>query len=118
MFDYLYSHVSLPECDLPAGTEFQTKDLECFLEHYVIDEAGRLLRCASMADDPLDLAGAEDVRHHGDLRFHTTGPEGEPYEFLARFTDGRLERLRRDRQAEEEWRTRFSKMRSLLSGET
>jgi hypothetical protein len=63
MFDYLYSHIRLPECDLPAGTELQTKDLGCFLEHHVIDEAGRLLRCASMADDPLDLAGAEDTGH-------------------------------------------------------
>ena len=116
MFDYLYSRVPLPECDLPAGTELQTKDLGCFLEHYVIDEAGRLLRCASMADDPLDLAGAEDTRHHGDVRFYTTGAGGELHEFLARFAHGRLERLRRDREGEERWRAYVSKARSPSRG--
>ena len=51
MFDYIYSHQPLPDCGLPSETEFQTKDLDCCLEHCVIAADGRLLRCCSIAKE-------------------------------------------------------------------
>src|SRR5689334_3012960 len=100
MYDYLYSRVPLPESDLPPGTAFQTKDLDRVLAHYVIDADGRLRRCGSMAEDEPDEAGAEDTEFHGDVRFYEHGPDGGWREFVARFTNGTLERVRRDREAE------------------
>lgn len=91
MFDYLYSRYKLPGCDLPPETEFQTKDLDCGLEHYVIAADGRLLRCRSLADELVKLTDATDTEHHGDIRFYGSGPKDERYEFIARFTHGRLE---------------------------
>ena len=91
MFDYLYSRYPLPGCDLPSETEFQTKDFDCCLEHYVIAADGRLLRCRSFAEDMVELAAAEDTEHHGDIRFYGCGPGGERHEFVARFTHGQLE---------------------------
>ena len=106
MFDYLSSHMPLAECDVVSETEFQTKDLECVLAHYVIDAFGHLLRCRSIADDPLDLTGAEDTHHHGDIRFHGQGHDGAWLDFVARFTDGSLEWVRRDHEAEQAMRAR------------
>ena len=100
MYDRLYSRIPLPDCNLPTDIELQTKDLECLLDCYVIDADGRLLLCQSRPDDPPDPTGAEDTGYHGDLCFYTLSePDGEPHEFLARFTHGRLEWIRRNPKA-------------------
>lgn len=112
MFDYLYSRYKLPSCDLPSETEFQTKDFDCCLEHYVIAADGRLLRCRSLAEDMVELTAAEDTEHHGDIRSHGSGPGGERHEFVARFTHGRLEWVKRDREAERAWSVRILESRS------
>lgn len=95
MFDYIYSRHPLPECDLPPETEFQTKDLDYCLEHYVIAADGRLLRCRSIAEELVELMDATDTEHHGDIRFYGSGPTGERCEFIARFAHGRLEWVKR-----------------------
>ena len=95
MFDYVHCHHPLPECALPSETEFQTKDFDCCLEHYVIVADGRLLRCRSIAGELVDLTGATDTEYHGDIRFYGSGPTGERHEFIARFTHGRLEWVKR-----------------------
>jgi hypothetical protein len=112
MYDTIYSRIALPDCDLPPEADYQTKDLDCFLEHYLIDTDGRLLRCRSIAEDPLDPSGAEDTHYHGDLRFGTTEPGDRFYEFVARFTDGRLVWVRRDHEAEQAWQAWVRKHRS------
>jgi hypothetical protein len=112
MYDILYSRVPLPDCDLPTDAGYQTKDFDCLLEHYAIDNDGRLLRCRSMAEDPLDLADAEDTQYHGDVRFYTIQPGDRFYEFLARFTIGRLAWIKRDREAEKVSRAWVLKRRS------
>jgi hypothetical protein len=100
MFDYLYSRYKLPGSDLPPETEFQTKDLDCGLEHYVIAADGRLLRCHSRAEDMVELTAAEDTEYHGDIRFYGSGPGGERQEFVARFTHGKLEWVKRKNSTE------------------
>jgi hypothetical protein len=112
MYDIVYSRVPLPDCDLPADTEYQTKDFERLLEHYLIDSDGRLLRCRSQAEDPLDPTDAEDIRFHGEVHFGTWQPDDRFYEFLARFSRGTLEWIRRDREAEEARRAWAMKHRS------
>jgi hypothetical protein len=111
MFDYIYNHRPLPKSDLPPDAEFQSKDFDCLLEHYVITADGRLLRCRSIAEELVELTGATDTEHHGDIRFHGSGPRGERYEFVARFTHGRLEWVKRDREAERAWGDRIRKSR-------
>lgn len=95
MFDYIYSRQPLPECDLAPQMEFQTKNFDCCLEHYVIEADGRLLRCGHLAEESVDLTDAEDTEYHGDIRFYGAGPGGERFEFVARFTHGRLEWVKR-----------------------
>ena len=104
MYDRIYSMVQLPDCELPTAMELQTKDLECLLDCYVIDAEGRLLLCRTLPDGLPDLAGAEDTGYHGDLCFYTfSEPRREPHEFLARFTHGRLEWVRRNPEGERAW---------------
>ena len=112
MFDFVYSQRPLPECDLPPETAFQTKNFERLLEHYVITTEGRLLRCQSMDEERVDLVGAVDTEYHGDIRFYGGEPRGTRYEFIARFTDGTLAWVKRDRRAEEALRELGGKIRS------
>jgi hypothetical protein len=100
VFDHIYSHLPLPESNLSPDTAFQSKNLDCLLERYAITADGRLLRCSSIADTPLDLADPVDTAYHGDLRFYGHGPDGTWHEFVARFTDGKLAAVTRDREAE------------------
>lgn len=68
---------------LPAGTpttQFQTKSLSCYLSQYEITEEGTL-RCLSNPNEDCS-------DYHGDVYFY----DG-PYEFIARFTDGKITRL-------------------------
>ncbi|SUS07760.1 conserved hypothetical protein [uncultured Defluviicoccus sp.] len=116
MYDRLYSRIPLPDCNLPTDIELQTKDLECLLDCYVIDADGRLLLCQSRPDDPPDPTGAEDTGYHGDLCFYTLSePDGEPHEFLARFTHGRLEWIRRNPEGERTWRAQARRLQEHLA---
>lgn len=96
------------------GRDFQTKDLDCDLSRYHIENA-RLLREVwqsqelpesewhpdSLFPDIIHkhkrvMVGKEDINHHGCLNFYTcnidpkTGSPSEWEEYNAKFTDGAL----------------------------
>jgi hypothetical protein len=108
---------------------FQTKSLDCTLDRYTITKDGRLIlhkaRYESVPEEERPYYGTPEweespflrtagslksvpvgdvaVPYHGYIRFYTyvgKHPDGELFEYLAKFTDGRLEEIRRV-QAEE-----------------
>lgn len=95
LFDTITCEVPLPEAE-HQDLEFQTKDLECLMLHYVITRDGRLVRKAGRG---LLQGPVRDSTwpHHGDLRFYTSTGDGEArqwIEYVARFTHGRVEWIR------------------------
>lgn len=102
MFDIIRTNYRLPNIEVSedltlvfnAGntkhfgyeTEFQTKDLECVLDRYLISSHGRLILTSGQVN--------EDVNYHGRIIFYTTvkKPLGGGYyiEYHAKFTDGKL----------------------------
>ena len=102
MFDSIYTNYRLPDIEVSedltlvfnAGntkhfgyeTEFQTKDLECVLDTYLISSHGRLILTSGQVN--------EDTNFHGRIIFYTTvkKPFGGGYfiEYHAKFTDGKL----------------------------
>jgi len=93
LFDTVNCEYRMPN---PAhqDLEFQTKDLECLLDRYVITRDGRLIRRGS------ELRGLErDVEwpFHGDLCIYAGDPENRErlVEYVVRFTHGRVEWIRR-----------------------
>jgi hypothetical protein len=95
MFDTVTCEYPLPVAE-HQDFEFQTKDLECLLDHYAITREGRLIRKARRG-----LVGgpARDVPWplHRDLRFYTSIGKGDAHqwiEYVAHFTYGRVEWIR------------------------
>ena len=92
MFDRIKCEFEIAEKEI-QNNEFQTKDLQCFLNDYLITKEGRLLLISN--DENTDL------EFHGDLNFYTnTGkhPKDEDwqwYSFKARFTEGQLQWIKR-----------------------
>jgi len=114
MFDTLYCKVLLPAgSPFDSTYPFQTKDLECVMNTYVIEEDGRLMVKAGYYEDiPLaerPYPNADDWKKLiGSMRFVETGWEpvdvhqrvvfygntnGVWYDYEATFTHGRLESL-------------------------
>ena len=119
MFDYVRSEIPLPD---GFTGELQSKDFDCALTNIVISADGRLLiedfeyeevpkeeRSFPDApdDDILSIVGAlrrvnrrwRDLDHHGDFNFYGyAGQYGNPgynwHEYVARFTNGKLEFIR------------------------
>lgn len=104
MFDDLWV---APEIDLPGyddgAREFQTKDLECLMEHYQIRADRKLWKQAfdivEVRDEPDSFAGFYvhydgeywvNMEHHGPIRFY----DGS-HEYIAKFTDGLLVSIER-----------------------
>lgn len=74
--------------------EFQTKDLGCLLDRYTITRDGRLVRHAQAGR----RGPSRDVEWpiHGDIRFYDFDRDKEQMiEYVARFTHGRVEWVRR-----------------------
>jgi hypothetical protein len=98
LFDDVRCEYPLPD---PAhqGLSFQTKDLECLLDEYVITRRGRLVRTRSGFLEPRGRRVACPI--HQDLRIHASvevGPEEREWvEYVFRFTAGRVTRVRRSR---------------------
>lgn len=71
---------------LSYGTEFQTKDMDCLLDNYLITSFGRLL----IDEGNINV----DTEYHGILNFYTyiRGLSDKTYfiEYHAKFTDGNL----------------------------
>lgn len=92
MFDDVRCDHPLPEEPTGGKRDFQTKDLECMLDHYRITEGGRLVVRSYGA-------GAErDTNFHGVLNFYTyTGKANskdfEWWQYQAKFTDGKLVKI-------------------------
>lgn len=113
MFDDVVCLYPLPN---PAHNEieFQTKDLACELELYVITKDGRLARQlytdsevpeekrpwwvagAGIQREPTGLEYLDD--YHGDLLIYgseTTGADDDEWvQYIVRFTEGRVSRVR------------------------
>lgn len=104
MFDTLRCHYPLPHSQLQEEA-FQTKDLECVLDDYSIAEEGHLIlaKQRESRDDETAPFGFylavvrewdECLLFHGDLCFYTN-LEDEWYEYVARFTAGKLQWIQR-----------------------
>jgi len=93
LFDTVTCEYPIPN-PVHQDLEFQTKDLECLLDHYVITRDGRLIRRAS---EGRGLERDIEWPLHGDLRIYELDPEkGEGLvEYTVRFTHGRVEWIRR-----------------------
>jgi hypothetical protein len=91
MFDWIRCEYPLPD-PKHQQLDFQTKDLDCLLDTYVISAAGRLIR-ESRRDDS---TATVEYPFHGDFRFYDLDPARDHgfIEYVARFTHGRLEWIR------------------------
>jgi hypothetical protein len=93
MFDYVRCEYPLP--DKEAQNEvFQTKDFECLRDTYFITSDGKLFMKGAKQRDPML------IQFQGDICFSTalaSEQEGETvlYEYLARFTKGKLQYIKR-----------------------
>ena len=95
------------ECDYPLpdaryqDLEFQTKDLDCFLQSYTITRDGRLLKHARgrlLGDsDRITLESDVELPVHGVMLIYAADPDTDHglVEYRVRFTHGRVERIQR-----------------------
>lgn len=100
MFDTIRCRYPLPRPE-HQDLEFQTKDLDSLLDHYLISADGRLVRQGRVIAGTAD----RDVTRpfHGDLRFYTSVGEPEArewVEYVARFTHSRVEWIQPVREDE------------------
>jgi len=92
MFDDIQCDHYLPEEPTDGRRDFQSKDLDCLLDNYLITKGGRLVK-------RIGKSGAfVDTDYHGVLNFytHTNAPGGrgfEWWEFNAEFVRGRLVKI-------------------------
>lgn len=79
--------------------EYQTKDLECALGEYTITREGKLVAQPGGGLFGRKARRAVECPYHGDIRIYTSVNRprlrGEWVEYLVRFTDGRVQRVRR-----------------------
>jgi hypothetical protein len=122
MFDELICEYPLPDSAV-QNEVFQTKSLDCTMDRYTITKDGRLIlhkvRYESVPEEErpyygtpewdespfLQVAGSLKsvpvgdvaIPYHGYIRFYTylgKHPDGESFEYLAKFTNGRLKEIR------------------------
>ncbi len=89
MFDDLLCEAPLPETPAPPNVAlFQTKSLpDPRMRTFIIKRDGRLVH---LMDDGEKI----EIEHHGDIYFHELDSEtNEWWEYVARFTEGRLSRI-------------------------
>ena len=97
MFDTLKCEYPLPDA-IVQNDSFQTKTLECLLDDYTITKDGKLIQHRERHYQ----SSAQDfeIDFHGDLRFYTSKGSREEnnyewFEYIARFTDGKLQWIKR-----------------------
>jgi hypothetical protein len=100
MFDDITFAREMPGDPKPRHGNFQTKDLECALDRYHVDEHG-IIRRREWEPDARVWIDCDPLAYHGMLRFYTcediegTGVVGRRshhwFEYEAKFTDGKLE---------------------------
>ena len=124
MFDEIKSEYPLPDSPI-QNESFQTKCLDCLMQNYTITADGLLIHhtekyecvpeeerpyfgkpewetsfgklCGSLKSVP---TGDVEIAHHGDVFFYTSTGSGETgdyewFKYQARFTDGRLQWIKR-----------------------
>jgi len=101
MFDYIRieSHL-LPiteteQVDIELeDSDFQTKDMDCFLNEYEITPNGSLILINEMVGGWNYQEAHREIKYHGLLNFYTE-VHGTWYEFEAKFTDGKMVDIKR-----------------------
>ena len=78
IFDDITCEHVLPAQPKPKTNLFKTKDFDCLDEHYTITQDGRLMK------------DGNDMQFDGSLRFETYTKDHMWFEYVARFTNGRL----------------------------
>jgi len=101
LFDIIECEYPIPD-DRCQKLQFQTKDLECLLNHYTITRDGRLMRQARRESHGPE----QDVEwpYHGDLCIYDSDPDKahQLIKYVVRFTHGRVEWIHRAGDAERE----------------
>lgn len=107
LFDNLHCDYPLPDPEF-QNEDFQTKDLEQTLSRYRITRDGRLWYLRREVDPlaphvflPTATDESEDMNYHGDLCFYTGMGEEEAV-YVARFTYGTVDWIRRAGEPEPE----------------
>jgi len=96
MFDTVLCEYPLPDAR-HQDLDFQTKDLECLLDTYIITREGRLVQQATNRGWGADLDHDVEWPLHGDIRIYTSVKEEDTtswIEYVVRFTHGRVEWIR------------------------
>jgi len=88
MFDQLECKRPLPDLGIVDGAPWQTKDFFCEMATLTITDDGRLLRAGGLFNNSPQV----EVNYHGDLCFYSDR-DGVWFEYVARFTEGRLSRI-------------------------
>jgi hypothetical protein len=118
MFDDIKCDATLPDSRIVPGSWFQTKSLACSMYRYSITDDGRLVyhqhryqygpeqlikgRCALPTYEPV---GDIEMDYHGDIRFYAEATDKTWAEYVARFTNGKLESIRPIEELTETHRT-------------
>jgi len=99
MFDEIHFAQDMPGDPKPKSSNFQTKDMNCWLDHYFVHADGSLWK-SEWDSDTRAWTDRERVIFHGMLRFYTlehiqgSGQPGREdswwFEYEAKFTDGML----------------------------
>ena len=101
LFDIIECEYPIPD-DRYQNLQFQTKDLECLLDHYTITRDGRLMRHAKRESHGPE----QDVEwpYHGDICIYDSDPDKahQLLEYVVRFTHGHVEWIRCAGDAERE----------------
>lgn len=109
MFDYVRCDVPLPDDRAAAEPAFQTKQLYCTMAHFTITANGRLIfrkqthealpnleirpgvfipQYKLVHEEPIDM------EYHGDIMLCGQATNEQCADYVARFTNGTLERIR------------------------
>ncbi len=119
--DNLKCEVELPGLGLRPDLEFQTKlfgaDIDLtisrdgrLIEHrkkYEYSEKDKLSPGSWFPKPRIIDLGDQDLEFHGDLSFYTSIKEKELVEYVARFTNGQLEWMRRIEDLSEQQRSQL-----------
>ena len=103
MYDYLYCQIKLRPIRINENNvisfgpnkEFQTKDLHCLMDSYIISPDRRLkyLELAKRNESLILSDHYEDMNFDGILNFYTTNKNGDNWYFIdfqAHFNNGKL----------------------------
>jgi len=108
MFDYVKSEMILPDRNFVTDEYFQTKSLDCLMEHFVITKDGELCRdmwdYEWVDDDNAFLKGMFKqidgsyrreylTNHTGTINFYGKAPDGIWRDYHATFVDGKITKL-------------------------